>query len=89
MALERLSKLADWELADSSQDIRGVPLFDEHGAQMGIVEDMVVDTDKQLVTWVVLDDGRRVEAAGVRIEPDAAHIDPSEKSGHRQRPPLV
>lgn len=66
-----------------------MPLCDANGEQMGIVEDMLVDTDRQLVTWVILDDGRRVEVAGIRIEPDAVFIDPSAKARETQRPPLV
>ncbi len=53
-----LDALDNWQLADSGQDIRGRPLVSPTGERHGIIEDMLVDTGKEHVAAIRLDDGR-------------------------------
>ena len=52
-----LSQLDDWELVNEDQDIRGWPVQDREGHQIGTVRELIVDTDTELVEVIVLEDG--------------------------------
>lgn len=77
MTVQRLSKLADWRLVDDAQDLRGQTLYDAHGNPMGTIEEMLVDTDDELVRWVVLEDGSRVDANSLNIEESGVFVNGS------------
>ncbi len=88
MAVQRLSKLADWRLVDESQDLRGRPLYDRDGNRVGTIDDMLVDTDEEIVRWVRLDDGRRVAAEALNIEEGGVFLDrPIATDKSAERPP--
>lgn len=51
------SRMDGWELVNATQDLRGERVVDEAGRERGLVRDLVVDTDAQRVTAVLLEDG--------------------------------
>lgn len=53
-----LDALDKWELKDSDQDIRGRPLVSATGERYGVIEDMLVDKEKEHVAAIRLEDGR-------------------------------
>ncbi len=55
-------------MADSDQDCRGWPLLNPAGKQVGTVRDMLVDTDGERVTALVLDSGTQVPAEAVSLD---------------------
>lgn len=81
MTIQRLSKLADWKLKHKHQDIRGKELCRRNGECLGIITDMVVDTETRIVTSVVLEDGRHYatediidENGQIVLEPHATKL---------------
>lgn len=71
MTMHKISELLDWQLEDDGQDIRGQSLVTALGQSLGVIDDMVVDTDQKRVSAVVLDDGRNVPVENIEITPDA------------------
>jgi len=65
--LGALSRLPSWELDRNEEDVRGWPLRDPGGNLLGTVDELIVDTDTQYVSQVVLTDGRRYSAHDVFI----------------------
>ncbi len=55
MGLIQLSKMDEYELADQAQDLRGWKVQDASGKNLGKVAEMLVDTDKERVTTLLLD----------------------------------
>lgn len=55
MGLIPLSKMDDYELVDKDQDLRGWKVQDATGKNLGKVAEMLVDTDKERVTTLLLD----------------------------------
>lgn len=55
MGLLPLSKMDDYELVDKDQDLRGWKVQDATGNNLGKVAEMMVDTDKERVTTLLLD----------------------------------
>lgn len=55
---EQLDTLGDYELENSSQDIRGMPLVNPQGERLGIIDELLVDRDQNRVAAVRLEDGR-------------------------------
>ena len=55
MGLIPLSKMDDYELVDKDQDLRGWKVQDATGRTLGKVAEMLVDTDKERVTTLLLD----------------------------------
>ena len=54
-----LSDTGSWQLKfEDTQDIRGFRALDENNQPVGIVDEMIVDTDAERVTSVILEDGR-------------------------------
>jgi sporulation protein YlmC with PRC-barrel domain len=70
-----LSETGNWQLVHSRQDIRGRRVLDAAGATVGTVDEMIVNTAERRVDAVVLDDGREVPAADLRITDDAVYLD--------------
>lgn len=58
-----LETLEEWELEHGSQDIRGLPLVDDQGQKLGIIEDLLVDREHERVEAVRLGDGRITDIA--------------------------
>jgi uncharacterized protein (TIGR02271 family) len=67
MALTPLSKLDDYKLVDEKQDVRGWPVQDAAGAQLGKVEDLIVDTEERRVSTLRLDAGIWVPVKDVTL----------------------
>jgi len=61
------SELKDYELVNKGQDIRGWPVKDGAGSSLGTVKDMLVDTQQERVTTLVLDNGKSVSAKDVSL----------------------
>ena len=55
MSRAQLSRLQDYELADTNQDLRGWKVQSASGNPLGMIVDMIVDTDKECVTAILLD----------------------------------
>lgn len=55
MSRAQLSRLQDYELADTNQDLRGWKVQSATGNPLGMIVDMIVDTDKECVTAILLD----------------------------------
>lgn len=55
MGLIQLSKMDEYELVDQAQDLRGWKVQDASGKDLGKVAEMLVDTDKERVTTLLLD----------------------------------
>jgi len=62
-----LSRLPEWELDTRNDDIRGWALRDVEGHTIGVVGELIVDTDTRCVSEVELVDGRHFPAHDVRI----------------------
>ena len=67
MALVPLSQLDDYDLVNSDQDCRGWAVRDAAGNQLGTVREMVVNTDSDLVSHLILEDGREIPARNVSL----------------------
>jgi len=65
--LGALSRLPSWELDRNEEDVRGWPLRDGGGNLLGTVDELIVDTDTQYVSQVVLSDGRKFPAHDIFI----------------------
>jgi stress response protein YsnF len=63
-----LTELSDYELVNPKQDVRG---WEVRGAQdnriVGTVRDLVVDTDRERVASVLLEDGRQIPTGQIAI----------------------
>jgi uncharacterized protein (TIGR02271 family) len=70
-----LSRLPDWELDRKDEDVRGWALKDAEGHNLGIVGELIVDTDTQFVTKVVLSDGKQYSAHDVRLGDHVLYLD--------------
>lgn len=63
----RLQDLSGWKLADRDQDIRGWPVRDDAGREIGTVDEMIVDTDTRHVETVVLQNGAELPVSALDI----------------------
>lgn len=71
MTMHKFSELLDWQLEDDAQDIRGQSLVTASGQSLGMIDDMIVDTDQGRVSAVVLDNGRDFPVEDIEITQDA------------------
>ena len=55
-----LSNLEGWDLEDTESDPRGMAVEAESGQRLGRVRDLVIDTDKERVIAVTLENGKVV-----------------------------
>jgi stress response protein YsnF len=67
MAIAPLSQLKDYKLVNSKQDVRGWEVKDSAGHDLGKVNEMIVDTDREQVTELKLDSGRDVPVREVTL----------------------
>jgi len=74
MARVRLSQLDNWNLIDQGQEIRGLRLIDQSEQALGLITDMVVDTDAGYVDAVVLDSGQEIPADAIEIGSDVVYL---------------
>jgi sporulation protein YlmC with PRC-barrel domain len=74
MAVLPLSELPGWRLADPAEDLRGLPVLDENGMEVGIVAELPVDTDTDLIETVVLDNGNAYSVRRLRRDGQTLHL---------------
>lgn len=67
MARALLSKQSDYELVNKEQDVRGWRVLDGGGTVLGVVTEMIVDTDAERVELLRLDTGREIEVRDVQL----------------------
>jgi hypothetical protein len=67
MAHVQLSDTHDYDLVYDDQDIRGWEVRDGAGTVIGKVDDMIVDTDREIVDIVRLDNGQELAARDLYI----------------------
>lgn len=65
--LYKLESLDKYELEHSGQDLRGKTLYTNDGKELGRVDDMLVDTDRERVAALRLEDDRVVDVDDVDI----------------------
>ena len=67
MAVTPLSALRDWELVDGSKDLRGRRLVDSTGKVLGVIDQMMVNTDDERVDSVRSDTGEVYPVGALEI----------------------
>jgi uncharacterized protein (TIGR02271 family) len=75
MATVELSRSDEWELENESQDVRGWDVVDGNGQRVGTVRELIIDTDQERVTTLVLDSGQQVSARAVRLDDHVVRLD--------------
>jgi uncharacterized protein (TIGR02271 family) len=78
MARVPLSQLADWKVVDEGQEIRGLRLIDQDGETIGLIHDLVVDTDAGYVDSILLDTGQEIPVDDIEIAPGIVVLQSSE-----------
>ena len=74
MAHTLFGDTGDWELVDGDQDIRGWEVRDANGTVVGRVGGMAVDTDRQVVDTIILEDGSRFRAEDVELSDGVVYL---------------
>lgn len=74
MAHVLFSDTPDWELDDDDQDIRGWDVRDANNNPIGVVGDMAVDTDREVVDAIILEDGTQFRAADVTLADGVVYV---------------
>lgn len=67
MTRKPLSELHDWKLEHKDQDIRGWKVVDAAGANLGTVDDLIVDTNTEYVETLRLRSGAEIPASQIEI----------------------
>jgi uncharacterized protein (TIGR02271 family) len=67
MAIRPLKELDDYQLTNSDQDCRGWSVVDPAGNHVGTVNEMLVDTDAERVTSLVLESGDVIPVESVSL----------------------
>ncbi len=67
MSRTALSDTGEWKLEFEDQDIRGFRAVDKDGGPVGTVDSMIVDTDQEMVSSIVLEDGTEYPAKDISI----------------------
>ena len=70
MAKTPLSKSDEYELVDKKRDIRGWQVQDHTGRVLGKVDELIVDTERELVTHVVLDNKAQYSIRDIELVDD-------------------
>ncbi|HEX9950338.1 MAG TPA: PRC-barrel domain-containing protein [Rubricoccaceae bacterium] len=68
-----LTDSGDYGLVNDEQDVRGRTVVDGTGQPLGTVEAMLLDTDAELVTTLVLDTGTEIPVADVTLGEDVVY----------------
>ncbi|HET6566364.1 MAG TPA: PRC-barrel domain-containing protein [Rhodothermales bacterium] len=74
MAVQPLSDLYDWHLVHEDQDIRGWKVLDDRGTEIGRIDELLVDTDSEVVDRIRLDNGEEFSARDIEIEDGVVHV---------------
>lgn len=75
MTRERLTRSNDWQLTNKEQDIRGWNVVDAGGNRIGVIDDLIFDTQSERVESIRLDDGSEYPADEIRIGEDVVYIE--------------
>jgi hypothetical protein len=75
MSRVSLSDTGDYRLINDEQDVRGYNVVDRSGQPVGVVETMVVDTDAEVVSSLLLRDGTEIPARDVTIGESVVYLD--------------
>lgn len=67
MAVTPLSDLRDWKLVSDDQDLRGRRLIDESGRDLGVIDQMMVNTDAERVDSVRSNTGELYPVGAIEI----------------------
>ena len=81
MSRVSLSDTGDYQLVNDAQDVRGYNVVDQNGQPVGVVETMVVDTDAELVSSLLLRDGTEIPARDVTIGENVVYLDRDGSAG--------
>ncbi len=81
-----LVELDDYQLQNDDQDLRGHVLRTYDGRQLGTIQRMLVDPERQHVAALVLEDGRGVPVEDIEIREGDAYIDPVEEARYFEPP---
>ncbi len=81
MAHVKLSETHDYDLVYDDQDIRGWEVRDGAGVVIGKVDDMIVDTDREIVDIVRLENGQELAARDLYIGDGVVYAE-SVTAGH-------
>lgn len=87
MARVPLSQLDSWNVVDQTQEIRGLRLVDEAGRPLGLISDMIVDTDAGFVDAVLLDSGREISADDIELGNNIVYMRPASAGQASEAPP--
>ena len=68
MALVPYTNQSEYDLVNSGQDCRGWTVTDGSGTPLGKVKEMIVDTDAERVSHLVLDNGTEIPAKQVSLQ---------------------
>lgn len=71
MAAALLSNLAGWEFEQSQDDLRSWTVYDQGGNPIGVVDDVLVDTETRWAEAIVLSDGTRLPIDAIAIGDEA------------------
>lgn len=70
MAKTPLSKSDEYELVDKDRDIRGWKVQDHAGRVLGNVDELIVDTERELITHIVLDNQQEHSIRDIELVDD-------------------
>lgn len=68
MALVPYTDQSEFDLVNTGQDCRGWKVTDGSGAPLGTVKEMIIDTDAQRVSHLVLDNGTEIPSKQVSLQ---------------------
>jgi hypothetical protein len=68
VGMELLSKLENWKICEQGLDVRGWKLVDDAGNSLGVVRDLMVNTETESVETVVLDTLAEYPARELELE---------------------
>lgn len=71
----RLRDLSGWKLSDRDKDIRGWPVRDDTGREIGRVDEMIVDTDTRHVESVILGTGAELPVSALDLGHNEVFVD--------------
>jgi sporulation protein YlmC with PRC-barrel domain len=74
MALELVSRFESWRVCDQKQDVRGMKMVDDAGISLGVVRDLMVNTETGEVERLVLDNRAEYPVSNVAVTGDTLHL---------------
>ena len=84
MAIVPYSSQDEYDLVHDEQDCRGKAVVDGQGNRIGVVKEMMVDTDTDLVSHFILEDGTEIPARQVSLADNAVVV-----RGYDAKPPAT